>query len=64
MAPKLTQVGATCCLNLKEALLRAAWVGDFRAIRGLLLCPDTDTGVVDYRGRTPLYLISLKGHHR
>ena len=30
---------STCCSKVYESLLGAAWVGDFRAIRGLLTCP-------------------------
>ena len=37
-------------------------IGDFRAINGLLLCRQSDVNAVDQRGRTPLFLASLKGH--
>ena len=54
----------TCCLNVKESLLGAAWVGDFRAIRGLLDCPGSEHNVntVESKGRTPLYIAAMKGH--
>ena len=54
----------TCCLNINESILGAAWTGDFRAIRGLLECPEPETNinVVDKKGRTPLYIASMMGH--
>ena len=57
-------MNATCCLNVTEGLLRSAWHGDFRAIRGLLQCPgsETNVNVVDNRGRTPLYISAMMGH--
>ena len=57
-------MNATCCLNVTERLLRAAWVGDFRAIRGLLQCPgsESNVNVVDNKGRTPLYIAAMMGH--
>ena len=58
----LSQMSATCCLNVKEDLIKAANYGDFRAIRGLLLCPESDINIVDSRGHTPLYLSAWKGH--
>ena len=58
----LAKMSATCCLNVNEDLITAANAGDFRAIRGLLLCPNSDINVVDNRGRTPLYLSAWKGH--
>ena len=58
----LLQIGQTCCFNIKEGLLRAAWNGDFRAIRGLLQCTDSDINAVDRKGRPPLYLASWRGH--
>ena len=33
-----------------------------RAMRGLAQCPEADLMTVDRRGRTPLYIASLKGH--
>ena len=59
---ELTQLSSTCCLRVKESLLKSAWIGDFRGIRGLLLCPDTDINAVDERGRTPLYLAAWLRH--
>ena len=58
----LYQVGPTCCLNANDNLLGASWDGDFRAIRGTLLCPDSDVNVRNVKGRTPSYLSSLRGH--
>ena len=54
----------TCCLEVVKGLMNASWVGDFRAIRGLLQCPETESKVntVDEKGRTPLYIASLMGH--
>ena len=43
--------------------MKAVWVGDFRGIRGLLLCPGANINVVDKKGRTPLYLASWLGHN-
>lgn len=59
---KLTKIGLTCCQNFKDSLLDAAWLGDFRAIKGQLKCPDVDVDVIDTSGRTPLYIASWKGH--
>ena len=55
----------TCCLKVNASLLGSAWVGDYRAIRGLLDCPGSERNVntVDSNGRTPLYIASMKGHH-
>ena len=54
----------TCCIKVKESILNASWVGDFRAIRGLLRCPGSESNVntVDKKGRTPLYIASMMGH--
>ena len=54
----------SCCLNVKESLLSAAWVGDFRAIRGLLQCPGSKSNIntVDGKGRTQLYIASMMDH--
>ena len=56
----------TCCLDIRENFLQAAFVGDFRATMGLLECPDSDIGVnkPDKKGRTSLYIASLMGHHK
>ena len=45
-----------------ENLINSAWTGDYRAIRGLLLCPNADINVMDKKGRTPLYLASWMNH--
>ena len=59
-------VKQSCCLQTKENLLNAAWVGDFRAIRGLLHCPDSESNanIADEKGRTPLYIASMMGHQQ
>ena len=54
----------TCCLNADESLLKAAWIGDFRGIRGLLVCPNANINAVDMKGRTPLYLASWLNHRK
>ena len=59
----LLKVGGTCCLNVADGLLQAATEGYYREIRGLLLCPDSNCNVIDKRGRTPLYLASLRDHN-
>ena len=58
----LLNVGLTCCLNVADGLLQAATKGYYREIRGLLLCPDSNSNVIDRRGNTPLYLASQKDH--
>ena len=60
--PLLLNLEPTCCKSIKASLLEAARIGDFRAIRGLLLCPDANINSVDKQGRTPLYLASWLGH--
>ena len=49
---------------MRDKFLRAAWIGDFKAIRGLLECPDSalEVNAVDNKGRTPLYIASMMGH--
>ena len=58
----LKELNATCCKNVKQSLIDSAWVGDFRAIRGLMRCPDSDMNAADEKGRTALYIASLMGH--
>lgn len=58
------QMIATCCLNVKNDLLAAAWIGDVRGIGGILRCPKSNVNTVDYRGRTPLFLASMQGHNQ
>ena len=55
---------STCCLNVNGSLLGAAWAGDFRAIKGLLQCPESKSNVntADKKGRTLLYIASMMGH--
>ena len=55
---QLKTIPSTCCLNVEESLLKAAWIDNFRGIRGLLFCPDANINVVDKKGRTPLYVAS------
>ena len=43
-------------------MLRAAKIGDDRAIKGLGQCPNVDINGYDQRGRTSLYLSSWMGH--
>ena len=54
----------TCCLSVEQKLVTAAWIGDFRAIRGLLQCPGSETNIntLDEKGRTPMYIASMVGH--
>ena len=59
---ELLERGPTCCLNLKSVIFSSAINGDYRALRGLLKCPDANINTVDDRGRTPIYLASWKGH--
>ena len=42
----------------------AAWVNNFRAIRGLLDCPGSvqNANTIDSKGRTPLYMAAMNGH--
>ena len=60
----LIDMRATCCLKVKQEIFTATWKGDFRAIRGLLQCPGTETNInsVDDKGRTPLYIAAMMGH--
>ena len=57
-------VNPSCCHKVRDKFLRAAWIGDFKAIRGLLECPDSalEVNAVDNKGRTPLYIASMMGH--
>ena len=59
---ELKKLPSTCCLKVEESLLKAAKIGDFRGVRGLLLCPDANINAVDEKGRTPLYLASWLSH--
>ena len=54
--------GLTCCVNASAVLIAASLKNDFRAIRGLLLCPDIDINTKNRRGKTPIYLASWRGH--
>ena len=58
----LLQGNHTCCLGANQVLLRSAESNDYRAIRGLSQCPEADINIRDDKGRTPLYLASMKGH--
>ena len=58
----LLKRGPTCCLNISDGLLEAANKGFYLEIRGLLQCPESNSNVIDKKGRTPLYLASWKGH--
>ena len=54
--------GPTCCLNVSSVLLAASLINDFRAIRGLLQCPNADINTENQRRKTPIYLASWLGH--
>ena len=58
----LLQGNPTCCLEVNEGLLRAARKNDYRAIRGLAQCPKANLNIGDKKGRTPLYIASMKDH--
>ena len=60
--PGLTTLPFTCCTNIREDILRATWIGDFRAVRGILSCPQADVNIIDSKGRTPIYLASWLRH--
>ena len=59
---ELIKLQSSCCLNVGKSLLNAALIGDFRGVRGLLICPDVDVNIIDKKGRTPLYLASWLRH--
>ena len=61
---ELKKLPSTCCLKVEQSLLKAARTGDYRAIRGLLLCPNSDINVVDEKGRSLLYLATLLSHNK
>ena len=54
----------TCCQNVQQVILQKAWAGDFRAVRGLIQCPGTQSNInnADEKGRTPLFIASMLGH--
>ena len=54
----------TCCIKVNASLLGAAWINDFRAIKGLIECPGMKSNVntFDNEGRTPLYTAAMRGH--
>ena len=52
----------TCCSAVDESLLGATWIGDHRAIRGLLDCPESNVEMLDNRGRSLLYIAGMMGH--
>ena len=54
--------GPTCCLNANSVLLAASLKNDFRAIRGILQCPNADINTDNKRGKTPIYLSSWHGY--
>ena len=60
----LKKLPSTCCFKLEQSLLKAAQTGDFRGIRGLLLCPNSDINVVDEKGRSLLYLAAWLKHKK
>ena len=49
----------TCCVATNDKLIKAAEIGDHKAIRGLAKCPNSDINTADFKGRTPLYLASM-----
>ena len=58
----LLQGNHTCCLSANHILLKSAMSNDYRAIRGLSKCPEANINIRDEKGRTPLYVASMKGH--
>ena len=58
------QMSPTCCKDVNHDLLSTAWQGDHRGIEGLLRCPKADIHVLDKKGRTPLFLASMRGHNQ
>ena len=62
MLDSLVQMDASCCLNVTQELLLSANEGDFRAIRGLLQCPNSDVNAINDKTRTPLHLVSMMGN--
>ena len=62
MREQLLEIGATCCLNVNEVILKRAKAGDHRALRGLAQCPKANINIYNRRKQTPLYLASRMGH--
>ena len=56
------QMTPTCCKDVNHDLLSTAWQGDHRGIEGILRCPKAYIHVLDKKGRTPLFLASMRGH--
>ena len=62
MRNELLKGNHTCCVNATEVLLSIAKVGDYKGIKGLAKCPNTDINKQDLKGRTALYLAAWMGH--
>ena len=58
------QMSPSCCKDVDNDLLSAAWQGDHLGIRGILRCPTANIHVMDNKGRTPLFLASMQGHNQ
>ena len=52
----------TCCVDTNNKLLRAAEIGDHKALRGLAQCPNANINIAGSKGRTPLYLASMNNN--
>ena len=60
----ILEKGPTCCISASSVLLAASLKNDFRAIRGILQCPNADINTEDNRRKTPIYLSSEQGHQQ
>ena len=58
------KLNPSCCFTVANNIMISAWVGDFKAIKGLLQCPGSSSNVnsIDKKGKTPLFIASMMGH--